>query len=142
MPCELPREQASDAEISEILRRFRRLAIVGISDKEDRPSYRVAAYLQEAGFQLFPVNPLLDEVLGERAYPDLLSLPAAIEIVDVFRRPEAMPEIAAQAIRIGARVLWLQEGIVHNEAAARAKEAGLAVVQNRCLLKEHLRHKG
>jgi len=99
----------------------------------------VAAYLQTAGYRIVPVHPRADEILGEKAFRDLRAIPAEIgvEIVDIFRRPNAVPPHVEEAIDIGAKVVWLQEGIVHNEAAERAKAAGLAVVQNRCMLKEH-----
>ena len=124
-------------DLRQILRRARTIAVVGLSDKPDRDSYRVAAYLQSQGYRILPVNPAITEVLGERAYPDLKALPSVPEIVDIFRKPEAVPEIVEQAIAAGARVIWMQEGIVHEPAAARARAAGLQVVMNRCMLKDH-----
>jgi len=130
-----------DSQLKEILESCRVIAVVGLSAKEDRPSYRVASYLKAQGYRILPVNPAVEEVLGEKAFGSLLEIPAEIQvdIVDVFRRPQDVPPIAEQAVARGARVLWLQEGIVHQEAAGRASEAGLLVVQDRCMLKEHRR---
>lgn len=125
--------------ITQILRRYRMLAVVGLSSKVSRPSYGVAAYMQRRGYRIIPVNPHESEVLGERAYADLAGVPGPIDIVVVFRQPRHMPEIVENAIRRQARVIWMQEGLAHEEAAARAREAGLEVVQNRCILKEHAR---
>ncbi|MDN5325428.1 MAG: uncharacterized protein PWP41_123 [Moorella sp. (in: firmicutes)] len=117
------------------------IAIVGLSDKEDRPSYQVARYLQDHGFRIIPVNPAVETILGEKAYPDLEAIPAdiPIDVVDVFRRAEAVPPIVDAAIKRGVPVIWLQEGVVHEEAAARARAAGLEVIMDRCIKKEHLR---
>lgn len=122
-------------------RRVHNIAIVGLSEKEDRPSYQVARYLQDHGFRIIPVNPTVEAILGEKAYPDLEAIPADIQIdvVDVFRRSEAVPPIVDAAIKRGVPVIWLQEGIVHEEAAARARAAGLEVIMDRCIKKEHLR---
>jgi predicted CoA-binding protein len=111
------------------------IAVVGLSSKPDRPSYDVAAYLQRHGYRIVPVNPHETEVLGESAYRRLLDLPADIrvDVVDVFRRSEHTPEIARQAVRIGARTLWMQEGIVNEEAERIASEAGLAVIMDACI---------
>jgi predicted CoA-binding protein len=130
-----------DSQLKEILESCRVIAVVGLSAKEDRPSYRVASYLKAQGYRILPVNPAVEEVLGEKAFGSLLEIPAEIQvdIVDVFRRPQDVPPIAEQAVAREARVLWLQEGIVHQEAAGRASEAGLLVVQDRCMLKEHRR---
>ena len=126
-------------QISEILHDFRTIAVVGLSAKRYRPSYGVAEYMQRAGYRIIPVNPNVDEVLGEKSYPDIDSVPEPIDIVDIFRRSESVPEIVDAAIRKGAKVIWMQEGVVHEEAARRAKEAGLAVVMDRCILKDHRR---
>ncbi len=130
-----------DSVMKEILGASRVIAVVGLSPKEDRPSYRVAAYLQAQGYRIVPVNPAVSEVLGERAYPSLEDIPRDIrvDVVDVFRRPEDVPPIAEQAVTRGVRALWLQEGVVHQEAAARSRAAGLQVVMDRCMLKEHRR---
>jgi len=125
--------------ISELLHTSRTIAVVGISGKRYRPSYGVAEYMQSAGYRIIPVNPLETEVLGERAYPDLDSIPEPVDIVNIFRRSEFVPEIVEAAIRKGAKVIWMQEGVVHEEAARRAQEAGLTVVMDRCILKDHRR---
>ena len=125
--------------ISEILHTSRTIAVVGLSGKRYRPSYGVAEYLKRSGFRIIPVNPMEKEVLGERAYPDLDSIPEKVDLVDIFRRPEFVPEIVEAAIRIGARAIWMQEGVTHEAAAERAEAAGLAVVMDRCILKDHRR---
>jgi predicted CoA-binding protein len=125
--------------ISEILHSARTIAVVGLSHKRYRPSYGVSEYMQKAGYRIIPVNPRETEVLGERAYPDLESVPESIDIVDIFRRPEFVPDIVEAAIRKGAKVIWMQEGVIHEAAARRAEEAGLAVVMDRCILKDHRR---
>jgi len=140
--CEMPRDNATPEEVREILETARTVAVVGLSDKPDRDSYHVAAYLQRAGYRIIPVNPLVKEVLGEKAYPRLRDVPERIDVVDVFRRPEAVPEIVEDAIAVGAKAVWMQDGVVHNEAAARARAAGLKVVMSKCMLREHARLKG
>jgi predicted CoA-binding protein len=125
--------------ISEILLSARTIAVVGLSGKRYRPSYGVAEYLQRSGFRIIPVNPEETEVLGEKCYPDLDSVPGAIDVVDIFRRSEFVPEIVEAAIRKGAQAVWMQEGVIHEEAARRAAQAGLAVVMDRCILKDHRR---
>ena len=127
------------ASIAEILTQSRTIAVVGLSGKPWRPSYGVAEYLQKAGYRIIPVNPNESVVLGQKAYPSLEAIPERVDIVNVFRRPEFVPEIVEAAIRIGARVIWLQEGIRHEEAAEKARRAGLEVIQDRCILKEHRR---
>ena len=126
-------------QISEILRVGRTIAVVGLSAKRYRPSYGVAEYMQRAGYRIIPVNPHETEVLGEKCYPDVESVPEPIDIVDIFRRSEFVPEIVEAAIRKGAKVVWMQEGVIHEEAAPRAQEAGLEVVMDRCILKDHRR---
>lgn len=126
-------------QISEILHTARTIAVVGLSGKRYRPSYGVAEYMRKAGYRIIPVNPNETEVLGEKCYPDLDSVPDAVDIVDIFRRPEFVPDIVEAAIRKGARVVWMQEGVIHEAAARRAKEAGLEVVMDRCILKDHRR---
>ena len=125
--------------VAEILQHSRTIAVVGLSSKRFRPSYGVAEYMQRAGYRIIPVNPEESEVLGEKCYPDLDSVPEAIDIVDIFRRSEFVPEIVEAAIRKGAKAVWMQEGVTHEEAARRAVEAGLDVVMDRCILKEHRR---
>ncbi|MDX2153883.1 MAG: CoA-binding protein [Bryobacteraceae bacterium] len=123
----------------DILKSSRTIAVVGLSNRRFRASYGVSQYMQGAGYRIIPVNPQEQEVLGEKAYPDLVSVPDAVDVVDVFRRPEYVPEIVEQAITKGAKAIWLQEGVVHEAAAQRAREAGLQVVMDRCMLKEHRR---
>ncbi|HKE21365.1 MAG TPA: CoA-binding protein [Bryobacteraceae bacterium] len=125
--------------ITEILTSARTIAVVGLSGKRYRPSYGVAEYMQRAGYRIIPVNPHETEVLGETCYPDLDSVPEPVDIVDIFRRPESVPEIVEAAIRCGAKVVWMQESVVHEAAARRAESAGLAVVMDRCILKDHRR---
>lgn len=135
--CEFPRQNATTEEIRRILQDARTVAIVGLSDKPHRPSHAVATYLQQNGYRIIPVNPNLQEVLGGKAWPSLSEVPDPVDVVDIFRAPEAVPGIVEEAIRKGAKVIWMQEGIVHNEAAERARAAGLKVVMNKCMLKEH-----
>ena len=125
--------------VSEILHSARTIAVVGLSRKRYRPSYGVAEYLQRAGYRIIPVNPEETEVLGEQAYPDLDSIPEPVDVVDIFRRSEFVPPIVEAAIRKGAKMIWMQEGVIHEEAARRAEAAGLAVVMDRCILKDHRR---
>jgi uncharacterized protein len=123
----------------EILQSARTIAVVGLSGKRYRPSYGVGEYLKREGYRVIPVNPEETEVLGEKSYPDLDSVPGDIDVVDIFRRSEFVPEIVEAAIRKGAKVVWMQEGVIHEEAARRAREAGLTVVMDRCILKDHRR---
>lgn len=128
--------------IRTLLEQSRVIAVVGLSHKPHRPSYGVAAYLQKAGYRIIPVNPNEEEVLGEKSYARLENVPVKVDIVDIFRRPEAVPPLVESAIAIGARAVWMQEGVVHEEAARRARQAGLEVVMDRCLLKEHAKRFG
>ncbi len=128
-------------QIAAVLERARTIAVVGLSSNPARPSFGVASYLQQQGYRILPVNPTEQEVLGERAYARLDDIQEPVDIVDVFRRSEFVPEIAEAAIRIKAPVLWLQEGVVHPEAEQQAREAGMLVVSDRCLLKEHIRQR-
>jgi predicted CoA-binding protein len=125
--------------IAELLASARVIAVVGLSSKKHRPSYGVSEYMQRAGYRIIPVNPNEGSVLGEKAYPSLETIPERVDIVNIFRRSEFVPEIVEQAIRIGAQAIWMQEGVVHEEAAERARQAGLTVVMDRCILKEHRR---
>ena len=125
--------------IPELLKSSHTIAVVGLSHKRFRPSNGVADYMQRNGYRIFPVNPFESEVLGETSYPNLDAIPERVDIVDIFRRSEFVPEIVEAAIRIGARAIWMQEGVVHEEAAALARTAGLVVVMDRCILKEHRR---
>jgi predicted CoA-binding protein len=128
-------------QVEEILRSFDIVAIVGMSSEPDRPSFRVGSYLKEHGYRIIPVNPSLTSVLGEICYPSLTAIPGEVQIVDVFRQGEALPPIAEEAIAMGASVLWMQEGVINEIAAARAREAGLLVVMDRCMRKEHIKLK-
>jgi uncharacterized protein len=130
-----------DRELRALLRDARTIAVVGSSSRPDRPSFQVAAYLQDHGYRIIPVNPNETEVLGERAYPSLNELPPStgVDVVDVFRRSEHTPEIARQAVAIGAKTLWLQERVVNEEAAAIASEAGLDVIMGVCI--RHVRER-
>jgi predicted CoA-binding protein len=125
--------------IPELLRSARTIAVVGLSSKRYRPSYGVSQYMQRSGYRIIPVNPDETEVLGEKAYARLEDVPEHIDIVDIFRRSEFVPAIVESAIRIGAASVWMQEGVVHEQAAERARQAGLTVVMDRCILKEHSR---
>jgi uncharacterized protein len=125
--------------IPALLKTSRTIAVVGLSGKRFRPSYGVADYMQRNGYRIIPVNPNETEVLGEKCYPDLEGIPERIDIVDVFRRSEFVPAIVDSAIRIGARAVWMQEGVVHEKAAEEARAAGLEVVMDRCILKDHRR---
>lgn len=118
------------------MKESRTVAVVGLSSDPERPSFEVAEYLQCRGYCIIPVNPNVPEVLGERAYPDLLSIPEKVDVVDVFRRSDLVPPIAADAIRIGARAVWMQEGVVNEEAARQARASGLLVVMDHCMRKE------
>jgi predicted CoA-binding protein len=125
--------------IEEILENTKTIAVVGISNKPDRPSYHVAAEMQRRGYRIVPVNPVLQEVLGETCYPSLREIPFPVDMVDVFRAPEFVPQIVEDAIAINAKYLWLQEGVVHPEAVAHAEASSIQVVADRCLYKEHVR---
>lgn len=122
--------------IDRILSEVRTVAVVGLSDKPDRPSCQVARYLQERGFRVVPVNPKIREVLGEKSYPSLREIPGKVDVVDVFRRSEEVLPIAEDAIRIGATYFWMQEGVEHREAEEMLAGAGIPVVANRCIKKE------
>ena len=125
--------------IPDLLRSSHTIVVVGLSSNPLRPSHGVAEYMQQAGYRIIPVNPKESQVLGEKCYQRIEDVPEAIDIVDVFRRPEFVPDIVKSAIRVGAKAVWLQEGVVHEEAAERARKAGLTVVMDRCILKDHLK---
>ena len=130
----------SEAErIADLLQQARTIAVAGLTDSPLRPSYGVSSYMQSQGYRIIPVNPNIAESLGEKAYASLLEVPEKIDIVNIFRRPEAVPEVVDQAIRLKAPAIWMQEGVVHEEAAERARQAGIFVVMDRCILKEHRR---
>ena len=121
----------------EILNASRVVAVVGLSPKPGRPSYGVASYLKENGYKIIPVNPEIGEILGEVCYPSLTSIPEPVDVVDIFRRSEEAVGIVEEAIRIGAKAVWMQEGVVNERAADRARAAGLLVVMDKCMLKEY-----
>jgi predicted CoA-binding protein len=126
-------------QIAEILRTAQTIAVVGLSGKRYRPSYGVTEYMQRSGYRIIPVNPYETEILGERCYPSLDEVPGEIDIVDIFRRSEFVPDIVEAAIRRHAKAIWMQEGVSHEAAAKRATEAGLLVLMDRCILKDHRR---
>jgi uncharacterized protein len=123
--------------ITELLKTAKTIAVVGLTDSPLRPSYGVSHYMRSQGYRIIPVNPNIKEWEGEKSYPTLLDVPEKIDIVNVFRRSEAVPEIVEQAIQIKAPVIWMQEGVAHEEAAEQARRAGIFVVMDSCILKEH-----
>jgi predicted CoA-binding protein len=130
----------TDAQvIAAILKNYRVVAVVGLSSDPARPSYRVAEYLQQHGYRIIPVNPGCREVLGEKCYPTLKDIPFPVEVVDIFRKVEAIPAIVEEAIQVGAKAVWLQLGLVEPESAQKARKAGLQVVMDHCLKVEHAR---
>jgi uncharacterized protein len=138
-----PKQATSEAgHAAQLLKGANTVAVVGISEKEDRDSNKVAKYLKSRGYKMIPVNPKLKEVLGEACYPDLKSVPVHIDIVDIFRSTDAIPGIVDEAIAVGAGAVWMQLGLIHQEAAEKAREAGLQVVMDRCTKIEHARLSG
>jgi predicted CoA-binding protein len=129
---------ASD-EIGELLKRTKRIAVVGLSDSPLRPSYGVSAYMQSHGYRIIPVNPTIKGSLGEKAVASLSEVEEKIDMVDVFRRSEFVPDLVDEAIRLKVPAIWLQEGVIHEEAAEKARKAGIFVVMDKCILKEHRR---
>lgn len=125
------------AQICDLLRQVKTIAVVGLSPKEDRPSFRVARGMQGHGYRIIPVRPAVKEVLGEKAYPELAAVPEAVDLVDVFRAPEYVDQIVDDCIRLGIRRLWLQEGVVNEAAARRAASAGITVVMDRCVWRDY-----
>ena len=128
-----------DQMMKDILLSTKTIASVGLSSNQEKESYWIASYLKEQGYHIIPVNPTADEILDEKAYPDLESIPEKIDVVQVFRRSEDVPPIVDSAIKAGARVVWMQEGIVNEEAAQKAREAGLQVVMDACMRMTHRR---
>jgi len=135
--CELPAKNATPAEIRDLLKTARRIAVVGHSDDPGRDSYRIGRYLAAHGYEVFAVNPKARSTPALRFHPDLASVPGPIDIVDIFRNVEAIPAIVDEAIRAGAKAIWMQEGLAHNAAAEKARAAGLRVVMSRCIMKDH-----
>jgi predicted CoA-binding protein len=138
--CEFPAFNAPDDAIAKVLKESKVIAVIGLSPNADRPSHHVSAYMKDAGYRVIPVNPGHKEILGEKCYKTLLDVPEPVDIVDIFRRPEAIPEIVDQAIQKKAKTIWMQLGIVHNEAAKKAQKAGLTVIMNKCIMVEHRNH--
>jgi len=138
--CQMPEFNPEDEEIRAILEKNRVIAVVGLSPKPDRDSHRVAKYLQKQGYRIVPVRPKADGILGEKCYASLRDIPFPVDVVDIFRKIEAIPAIVEDAIAIGAKVVWMQLGLAENQSARRAKEAGLQVVMNKCLKIEHSRY--
>jgi uncharacterized protein len=126
-------------EIGELLKRTKTIAVVGLSDSPLRPSYGVSAYMQSHGYKIIPVNPSIKGALGEKAVASLSEIEEKIDMVDVFRRPEYVPELVDEAIRLKVPAIWLQEDVIHEEAAEKARKAGIFVVMDKCILKEHRR---
>ncbi len=129
----------NDPDLREILLSAKTIACVGVSSSEEKVSNEIYRYLRDQGYHMIPVNPTAAEILGEKSYPDLDSVPEKVEVVQVFRRPEDVPPVVEAAIRIGAKVVWMQEGIVNEAAAAKAEAAGLKVVMDHCMREEHQR---
>jgi predicted CoA-binding protein len=129
--------QDINSNIKEILNSYSTVAIVGLSNKSYRPSFGVGSFLKRMGYKIYPVNPKIDKVLGEKSYPSLLELPEQIEVVDIFRRPQFVDEIVDQAIQIKAKAVWMQMGVINEKAAQKALDAGLKVVMDRCIKIEY-----
>lgn len=128
-----------DQMLKDILVSAKTIASVGLSSNQGKESFWIVKYLKDQGYRIIPVNPTADEILGEKAYPDLESVPETIDVVQVFRKPEDVPPVVDSAIKAGAKVIWMQEGIVHEEAAQKAREAGLQVVMDACMRVSHRR---
>ena len=137
--CEVPKENPNTKEIEEILRNSKVIAVIGVSRNPEKDSHRVAKYLMEKGYEVIPVNPNAKEILGKKCYPRLEDVKERIDIVDVFRPAEEVPEIVEMAKKKGAKVIWMQLGIVNNQAAEKARKMGMKVVMNRCMMVEHKR---
>ena len=133
----MPSAFAQTDQIGEMLKKAKTIAVVGLSSSPLRPSYGVAAYLQQHGYRIVPVNPKIRGALGENAWPSLAEAPEKFDIVDIFRRSEFVPEVVAAAIQLKVPCIWMQEDVVHEEAAEKARRAGIFVVMDRCILKEH-----
>lgn len=128
---------STNDEIGALLKRARTIAVVGLSDSPLRPSHGVSAYMQTQGYRIIPVNPTIHGALGEKAVASLSDVKETVDIVDIFRRSEFVPEVVDQAIKLGVSAIWMQEGVMHEQAATKAREAGIFVVMDRCILKEH-----
>ena len=140
--CEFPAYLPPDDKIREVLERYKTIVVIGLSKQPEKPSHFVPRYLQEQGYNIIPVNPTaIGALLGEQVYRALKEIPQKVEVVNIFRPASEVPAIVKEALAIGAKVIWMQEGIVHNEAAKQAMDAGLTVIMNRCMMKEHRRLK-
>lgn len=137
MECEMPNYNPPGEEIQAILNNNKTIAVVGLSDKSSRDSYKVAKYMKEKGYTIIPVNPNVDEVLGEKSYASLKDIPVDIDIVDIFRKPEEIPAIVDAAIEKGTKVIWMQKGLAHNASAIKARDKGIEVVMSKCIMVEH-----
>jgi len=135
-------QPVSPEEIKAILQNYHVVAVVGLSPKPERPSFKVAQYLKDHGYRIVPVNPGQKEILGEKCYPRLSDIPFPVEVVDIFRNVEAIPAIVDEAIAMGAKVVWMQQGLVEHASAQKAREAGLQVVMDRCLKIDHAQYFG
>lgn len=131
--CEFPMNNATTQEIADLLETSKTVAVVGLSADASKDSNRVAKYLKDAGYKIIPVNPSVSEILGEKSYPDLASIPDKIDIVNIFRKPEAIPQIVDEAIPLKPKAIWMQLGLANNEAAAKARAQGILVVMNKCI---------
>lgn len=140
--CEIPLYSGDNQLAKKIVTQYKTVAIVGISQKEDRDSYRVAAYLKGRGFKIIPVNPQADEILGEKCYARLADIPFKADVVDVFRKPSALPELADEIVAYRPKSAWFQLGVINNSAAKKIADAGIEVVQNLCIKVEHARYAG
>ncbi|MGE5375088.1 MAG: CoA-binding protein [Bacteroidota bacterium] len=129
----------SDSVLKEILQSAKTIAVVGLSSNPEKESYRIASYLKDQGYRVIPVNPTATEIMGEKVYADLVSIPEKIDVVDIFRKSEDVPPVVDDAIKAGAGVIWMQEGIINEEAAQKAGEAGLQVVMDACMRASHRR---
>ncbi len=129
----------NDKQLKELYKSIQTIASVGLSANVEKPSFGIVYYLQQQGYRIIPVNPTAPEILGQKSYPDLLSIPEKVDVVQLFRRSEDVPPFVEQAIQIGAKVVWMQEGISNPEAAKKAEAAGLTVVMDRCMRAEHMR---
>lgn len=129
----------NDKQLKELYKSIQTIASVGLSANVEKPSFGIVYYLQQQGYRIIPVNPTAPEILGQKSYPDLLSIPEKVDVVQLFRRSEDVPPFVEQAIQIGAKVVWMQEGISNREAAKKAEAAGLTVVMDRCMRAEHIR---
>ncbi len=138
--CQLPEFNPEDEEIRGILENNRTIAVVGLSANPDKDSHRVARYLKEQGYQIVPVNPKTEEILGQKCYASLKEIPFSVDIVDIFRKIEAIPAVVDEAIATGAKVVWMQLGLAENQSAHKARSAGLQVVMNKCIKIEHSRY--